>query len=165
MAAVKNPETGLYDVEIEGQQYSFQKWGADSATDALLDLSGIVAKPLGAGVGALFGKKKDEDDGEAGKPKTSAENIGLIMEALLDRVSANKATCKALLKKFASENVLCDGKKISFDSHYADRMPHMFKVVQAAVEVQFGNFFGEFLGSVGIKMPKTGGITNRAPTT
>jgi hypothetical protein len=163
MAAVKNPETGLYDVEIDELQYSFQKWSADSATDALLDLSGIVSKPLGAGVGALFGKKKDEAEGDA-KPN-QAESIGLIMEALLDRVSVNKAICKALIKKFASENVLCDGKKVSFDSHYADRMPHLFKVVQAGVEVQFGNFFGEFLGSVGIKMPKTGGITNRAPTT
>jgi hypothetical protein len=163
MAAVKNPETGLYDIEIEGLQYSFQKWGADSSTDALLDLSGIVSKPLGAGVGALFGKKKDEAEGDA-KPN-QAESIGLIMEALLDRVSANKGICKALIKKFASENVLCDGKKISFDSHYTDRMPHLFKVVQAAVEVQFGNFFGEFLGSVGIKMPKTGGITNRVQTT
>lgn len=163
MAAVKNPESGMFEIEIDGAQYAFQKWGADSATDALLDLSGIVAKSLGAGVGALFGKKDAEADGEAPK-KNNAESIGLIMEALLDRVSVNKALCKSLIKKFSSENVLCDGKKISFDAHYADRLPHLFKVVQAAVEVQFGNFFGEFLDNAGIKMSKTG-ITNRGQTT
>lgn len=163
MAATKN-DSGLYETDIDGEKYEFAKWGAEAATDTLLDLSGIISKPLGAGVGALFGKKEKEDEGVEVK-KSQAESIGLIMEALLDRVSANKQICKTLIKKFATENVLCNGQKIVYDTHYKDRLPHLFKVVQAGVEVQFGNFFGEFLGSVGVKIKPTVPIANRASPT
>ena len=163
MSAVKN-EVGMWEIDIDGSRYEFEKWGAEDSMDALLDLAALVGKPLGMGVSAIFGK----DEG-GGKDKGLFDKefdpniIAVIMDALTDRISTNKATCKMLIKKFASDKVMCDGKRITFNTHYQDRLDHLFRVVKAALEVQYGNFFAAFLGASGIKIPQ--GIANRNPKT
>lgn len=153
MSHTKN-EVGMYEVLVDDHKYEFEKWGAEDASDALLDIITIVGKPLGMGAAVLFSKN---EDGE--KQKADPDLIGSIMEALTTNVGKNKATVKMLIKKLSSEKVLCDGAKINFNLHYKDRMSHMLKVVSSGLEVQFGNFFEELLGRSGITVPQ--GIMNR----
>lgn len=156
VSPIKN-EAGLYEIDIDDKKYEFQKWGAEEALDALLEIAAITGKPLGMGAAAMFGK---DENGGAGLDKQIDTNIiGTIMEALSTQIGANKLIIKALVKKLSSEKVLCDGGPVNFNTHYQDKLAHLFKVVQAGLEVQFGNFFGALLGATGVKLPK--GITNR----
>lgn len=159
--SVRKNDAGLYEVEIDGTKYEFEKWGAEDATDALLDIAGIVGKPLGMGVAALFGR---DEDGKAGMDKKlDPDAIGKVMEALSGQVGANKAIVKGLIKKLASEKVIANGAKItSFNTYYSDRMSHLMKVVRAGLEVQYGNFFGEILGASGVSLPQS--LMNKAQT-
>lgn len=152
-------ELGMYDVEVDGKTYSFEKWGADDSTDTMLDISAIVGKPLGMAIGSFFKKDKDAEEAPAKKKSFfdrdfDGDAIASVMEALTDNVAKNKVICKDLIKKFCSKNVLCDGAKINFNLHYEGRLVHMLKVVKAGVEVQYGNFFDELLDLAPIKRVK-----------
>lgn len=158
MSASKN-SAGLYELEIDGEKYEFEKWGADEGVDVLLDIARIVGKPLGMAIGSLMGS--DEDGNKGADKSFNPDVIAQIMEALSQ--SLDKATCKVLIKKLSSEKIYCNGAPIKFNLHYQDRYSHLMKVVSAATEVQFGNFFGAVLGVAGVKMPSK--ITNRVPQT
>lgn len=129
----------MYGVQVDGLNYEFSKWGAEEQVDVLLDVAAIVGKPLGIALGAIMG----------GDGKLSLEHqirpdlIALAFEALTERM--DKKIVKVLLRKFASENVLCEGKKFNYDQHYQDRLDHLFKVTRAGMEVQYGNFLGALL--------------------
>lgn len=157
---MRKNESGLYEVEVDGKKYEFEKWGAEESTDVLLDLVAITGKPIGSGVSAFFGK---EAEGEPGLDRKMDSNVmGQIIESLTQKVGENKSICKMLIKKLSSEKVLCEGAKINFNVHYQDNLGHMLKVVKAALEVQYGNFIEGFLGRAGVKVP---GLTNRGPGT
>lgn len=153
---LRKTDAGLWATEIEGITYEFEKWGAEDATDTLLDLTKITGKSLAVAIGSILSK-----DGEE-KKSINPDIIGQIVDCLMQGLS-DKATCKALIRKFSSEKCFCNGAKINFDQHYRDRLFHMILVIKAALEVQFGNFFGALLGSAGITVPKTMPIMNRAP--
>lgn len=154
MLNIRKTEAGLFAVDVDGHQYEFEKWGAEDGLDTLLDITKITGKSLGLAVGGLFAEKPE--DGEA--KKLSPDLIGQIMEALIQGIG-DKKTAKELVKKFASERCFCEGAKVVFNSHYKDRYDHLFKVVRAGLEVQYGNFLGALLGSAGISMPKA--VMNR----
>lgn len=153
MSAKKN-DVGLWEIEIDGKKYEFEKWGADDSLDILLDIAKIVGKPLGAAFGAFVG-----EDGKVSLDRNLDPNlVSLIFEALTERF--DKGTVKPIIKKLCSDKVHCDGKQIrSFNEHYADDLLHMFRVTQAALEVQYGNFFGALFGIVGSR--KTKPVTNQ----
>ena len=155
MHSTKNPNTGLYEVSVDGLKYEFSKWGAEEALDVLFDISKITGKPLASAVAGMF--SKDSED----KSKVSPEIIGEIIGALMDRL--DKKTCMALIKKLSSEKAWCEGAKISFDTHYQDKFDHLYRVIRAALEVQYGNFFAAFQGALGIRFPSQ--ISNRVPPT
>ncbi len=65
-----------------------------------------------------------------------------------------KAACEALAANLTEdvvvqivvelmEPVMRDGKPIDFDTDFQGEMKHLFKVVGASMEAQFGDFFGE----------------------
>jgi hypothetical protein len=133
---MKKNEHGLYEADIDGEKYEFEKWGAEDALDVLIDISQMVGKPLGMAIATMLGKEGLEKD-------VDPNMVGSVFESLFQ--NCNKANTKPLIKKLCSEKVMCGGKKISFDKHYEDRLMHCFKVVKANLEVQYGNFFGELL--------------------
>jgi hypothetical protein len=146
MASQKNA-AGLYQVEVDGRQYEFEKWGAEESLSTLLKLSKIAGKPLAQAIAAIGGDAISIDT----KLHLDAGLLSTAISALME--SMDEGTTVSLIKKLSSEKVLCDGAKISFNSHYQDRLDHLFKVVAAALEVQYGNFFGALLGLVGGKRP------------
>ncbi len=120
----------------------------------------LIGRPLGTALGAIVGKGK----GEAVLDKDiDPEIIGHMVDALT--VNFNKGAVKSLLKKLSSEKVLCDGKKIVFNTFYQDKLDLCFLVVAAALEVQYGNFFGALVGLFGTKSLPKMGLANRNSAT
>jgi len=144
---VEKNEAGLYQAEIDGSMYEFQKWGAEEATATLLKMTKIAGKPLGMAVAAIF----DGDPREKKlKKQVPPDMIAQIFDAFSE--SMDEGVCMTLIKKFTSGGkVFCEGAPVkSFDQHYADKLLHMFNVLRAALEVQYGNFFAGLLGGVGL---------------
>src|SRR5690348_3338321 len=104
-------EAGLYEVEIDGRRYEFEKWGAEESLDVLLDLSAMVGPALGNAVNSVI-------SGNGLDTEINAGMVGLVIEGLAKNLK--KDTVKSILKKLCAEKVLCDGKKVSFAVHYAD---------------------------------------------
>lgn len=152
---IKKNAAGMYETDIDGKTYEFSKWGAEDSVDALIDIGGLVGGPIGNAIGSIAG-------GEGMDKEFKPEMVGLILESLTKNLSGNKAISKALIKKMASQDVMCEGKSINFNDHYSDSLPHLFKVVRAAFEVQYGNFFDALQDFIPKKpsQPKTQGIGN-----
>lgn len=137
MSEIVKDDSGLFAVTIEDQVYAFEKYGAEESLDVLIDIVKIVGKPLGAAVAALGASGQDAKQMMIDRD-FDPNMLGVVFESLTS--SLDKGVVKHLIKKFCSEKVLCDGKKINFNTHYQGRLPLMLKVVQAALEVQYGNF-------------------------
>lgn len=131
---IKKNSAWLYEVDIDGTKYEFQKWGALDATETMLDIASVIGKPLGMAAAAS---------------KTGGDQsalIGSILDKLLEKVGTHKSLVMDILQKLTAGKVQADGKSISFDSHYQDRLDHMLAVARANTEVQYGNFFRGVIG-------------------
>lgn len=158
--AEKN-ESGLYEVEIDDKKYEFEKWGAEESLSNLIKLSKIIGKPLGLAIGAFKQEEKEETSlFDTDMKDINIDMLGLALQALTENL--DESACIALIKKLSSQHVLCDGAKINFNTHYADRLDHLFRVVGAALEVQYGNFFAAVLGLARTRKGK--GITQALRT-
>lgn len=150
--------------EIDGEIYEFQKYGAKDATRTLIRLSKICGKALAKGVAAV-------EPGEEGQSllerKLNPHALSDAVEALTN--SMDEDTTMDLIEKLTSDRVLCNGKRIVFDKHYEDRLGHMFQVLYAALEVQYGNFINAISGPVSsataAPAPSTSSISNHSPAT
>lgn len=151
-------ETGMYPVEIDGQKYHFEKWGADDALDVILELVPLVGGPIGAAIKAVFAGDKEEAKSILDK-KLDADAVATVFTALSSNF--NKKMVKDLVINLTSKKVLCDGRPVVFRTHYQDRLAHMFKVSKAALEVQYGPFFDDIRGLLGAFKPIMAGIRNR----
>lgn len=149
-------EEGLYEVEIKGDKYAFEKWNADESLDVLLDIVPLVGKPLGAATAALTGGDVSLLDKEV-----NPQAIAAIIEGLTSNF--NKATVKRLIIKLCSEKAFCNDKKISFKDHYEGKVTLIFIVAKANLEVQYGNFF-DAIQDV-LPAARMAGIRNAQPAT
>lgn len=151
MMPVKN-SAGLYELTLDGAKYEFEKWGAERATDTLLDLAALVGAPLGSAVQAA---------GKTGGLDRAI--IPMVMDQLARAVGAQKVLCRSLLHMLATDP-LCNGGPINFDKHYADKLPLMFQVVRASLEVQFGNFFAAIRAVAGPALQQQKADTGKQAT-
>jgi len=137
MEVTKN-ERGLYEVTLpteEGDKtFTFQKWGAEEATDTLLDIISVVGESMGGLLSVLTGGGADQDVG-------SASLEGLFRQLTLG-LTRNKDLTKRILKKLSSDRVLCNDMPVDWKSFYKEQLPLSFAVARAQLEVQYGNFIG-----------------------
>lgn len=131
---------------IEGQVYEFSKFGAKQALRMLTRLTKIVGEPLAIAASAAKG------DGEFLDRKVDPQVIGKAVHALVTKLDENEVI--DICEELAANGVLCNGKQIIFDKHY-ENLGLLFKVLQAGLEVQYGNFLEEFLGKLPGKMVDT----------
>lgn len=139
-------EAGLVEVEIDGNRYEFEQWGAEESLDVLLDISGIVGGPIGAALSKAFAPSGDGMDTEL-----DSSMLGVVFEDLSKNLK--KDVVKPIFKKLCAEKLLCNGKKVNFNTHYKNNLFHMFKVAKIGLEVQFGNFFEDVQGVAGFRRP------------
>lgn len=147
----------LISRDVDGSTYQFEQFNTTLSLNVLIRLSKIVGKPLALALGAVFGDEQGKGKDEAArslleqdlKPALLAE----AMDALMLRLD-EKETIE-LIKTLAAGKVLADGRPVVFDVHYEGRLDHLFRVVQAALEVQYGNFFGALIARVGSFSPRS----------
>lgn len=150
--AIEKNEEGRYAVDIDGASYSFEKYGAEESLETLLKIAKIAGKPLGLAISAFLGDK-DEKEKSILEREMDPDLLATAFEALT--TALDEKVVMALVKKFSSDRVLCNGAKIVFNTHYEDRLDLLFKVVKAALEVQYGNFFSALSGLIPVKRSKS----------
>lgn len=130
---------GMSRQTIDGSVYSFSKFGAKESMRVLTRLFKIVGEPMSLAFTATQG----------GDPKQSLmdrkmdpEIISKAVRTLAEKLDEDQVL--DLIETLTATKALCDGKKIVFDLHYEGKLPHLFKVLVAALEVQYGNFFDAF---------------------
>ena len=126
----------LASKEIDGLEYQFEQFGAKKSLKILFRLSKQIGKPLSLLVGSMSGEK----DKKLLDRDIKLDMIAVAIDSLMSNLDSDEVI--TLMQDLAGDHAcICDGKKINFDSHYEGRLPHLFKVLWAAIEVQYGNFF------------------------
>ena len=120
---------GLYEVTIDGKLYEFAKWGAEKSLTTLPDLVSIVQPVL----------DKIAEAVDAG------DNVPVLsfMPCAIRGLTQNRAQIIPMCKALTVGSV-CDHKLLrpeDFDRHFSDLF-HLAQVLAAAIEVQYGSFFG-----------------------
>ena len=135
-------EQGLYQQQVDNETYEFAKWNTEESLEVLLDLMAIAGQSAG-GIASQVARNGTLD---ADIPEST---VDAFMGRIAGQLITNRPMVLRVLKKLATHKLLCNGKIVVFDTHYVDRLPHMFKVARYAAEVQYGNFFEEFKGTAG----------------
>jgi len=147
--------------QIDDHVYSFAHLPAQEALRVLTKLTKIVGEPLAIAVGALMKDDKTERKlGEDGLPLPAEPKKGLLerdvdpevfgkaARSLIEKLDEEEVI--AIVVKLTTQQVLCDGIEIkNFNTHFTGQLGHLFKVLAAALEVQYGNFFGAMIGLTG----------------
>lgn len=117
-------------ISVDGFEYEFTHLPATTAYKLQLRLVGLIGKPLGA---ALRGM-----DMTAGLQ--TEINLEGVLSGLAEKLSEREAE---MIVKDLLQNIRFDGKDVSriFDTHFAGRMGHMWKVLATQVRFQFADFF------------------------
>ena len=140
----------LAEKSVDGIKYEFQQFGAKESLKTLMRLSKILGKPIALALGSL-GEKVDFSN-------VKGDLLADAAQALTERLDQDEVL--NLIQLLTADKVLCEGKKVSFDLHYQGRLDHLFKVLGAALEVQYGNFFGAFKDLI---VPGNHPATTQAP--
>lgn len=152
--------------EVDGHLYQFEQFSTTDALKVMAKLTKIFGESITIALGSFFKKKPEPGklglDGlpEPVKPLLEQdvdENaLEKAVKVLLDHLDETEVV--ALVKKLSSEKVLCDGSSITFDLHYQGETLHLFKVIAASLEAQFGNF----IGAITTKSPVAGAAVRAA---
>lgn len=160
MAVTKNSDTRLWEAQIGGHRFEFEKYGALEATQLLFDLGSITGKPLS---GMARKSPAKGEDAEAATTST----FSLVIEKLADALITHRQLALDTLVRLSSgSRVLCDGRAVGkYDEFYAEDLMLAFDVTAANLEVQFGNFFGAALKRLGLNLkqaapPELSGTTS-----
>lgn len=134
---------------IDGDEYSFEKFGAKKSLKILVRLSKMIGKPISLLVGSI----KSEKGTKVLDSEIKTDVLALAIEAMADNLDSDEVI--SLMEELAANSILCNDKIVKFDSHYEGKLPHLFKVLAAALEVQYGNFFDAFKGFQESRKPST----------
>ena len=138
------------EITIDGHSYLFHQFGAKQSLKNLTKLMKIIGEPLAAALTSFKpvpGKKML--DGEL-NIEAMAKAVGILMSKMDD-----PDVLDLIEDLCGNDHVLVDGKKIVFDTYYSQNLGLMLKVLRAALEVQYGNFFAELFESLPIQKAAT----------
>lgn len=124
---------------IDGHDYEFSQMGAKQSLKTLVRLSKIIGKPIAMLAGAPGKGILDKD--------VSSETLAAAVGAMVEHLDGDETV--ELCELLCATTVMCDGKKVDFQTHYEGRLDHLFSVLSAALEVQYGNFFQGVIGRRG----------------
>ncbi len=134
--------TELIKKEVDGLEYQFEQFGAKQSLKILMKLSKMVGRPFIASIGSYQGK------GQPLNVTALTEAASLLFQSL------DETETISLIELLTAEKCWCAGVKIKFDTHYEGKLTHLFKVLNAALEVQYGNFFEELAAFLNSKSDK-----------
>ncbi len=123
---------------IDGEQYTFCQLPPKKSLKLLTRILKIIGPALG-------GVVKDAGNISEGNIESILDldiDPGMIVSQLCSRLDENDV--EYIIDMLLSQ-VLHSGKgEVSrvFDEHFGGRLPHLFRVIAAALEVEYGDFFG-----------------------
>lgn len=122
------------DVTVDDKRYSVTQFSATKGTKILTRLTMLLGEPLSVFMA----------DQEADAQKVLPVAISALCARLDEDVVVN--TLKELMDGVRDEN-----GPIQFDTHFAGRFGHMFKLLPKILEVQYGDFLGVLFVAAGSK--------------
>lgn len=130
---------------IDGNEYTFYQFPATQGTKVLMRLAKLVGEPLGMLGGGVL---KDGIQSAVGANAETA--IGKAVKALTENIDVEDTF--DLIKTFF-DHVQHKGNALSdiYDVHFQGKYSLIVKLLKVAIEVQFGNFFGELVALSGGK--------------
>lgn len=137
----------LVKKEVDGHDYEFSLLGARESLKTLTKLVKLLGEPMAIALGAIGGDRDIEKGKKILAALTTSDLLARATRALIERMDEDNVA--DLVEKLTGKaTTMCDGKPIIFNSHYEGRLGHLFKVFGAALEVQFGDFFGVISASL-----------------
>lgn len=129
---------------IGGHSYDVFMLSATAGLDTFLDLARIAGPALGIIVKGV-GLKDIKSIGDI-----ELDNIDFEAAARQIFQSEEKETITTIVAKLA-EKTQVDGKPLAniYDVHFQGKIGELFRWLAFAMEVNFGDFFGDFLTSMG----------------
>ena len=138
--------------DIDGENYEFHQLGAIKAHSLLLKVGKII--------GPTFGEMADSSENGIEGLLDADVDLGSIIEGLFSRADDKVVldVITTLLSQVIHHGVGGLKNETIIDEHFAGRLPHMYKVVLASAEVQYGDFFAEggMLSNLKPKAPAAG---------
>ncbi|MCK5603281.1 hypothetical protein KAR91_15465 [Candidatus Pacearchaeota archaeon] len=135
--------------EIDGESYEFHQLGAIKAHSLLLKVGKII--------GPTFGEMADSSKGGIEGLLDADIDLGSVIQGLFERADDKivLGVITTLLSQAIHHGVGCLQNEAIVDEHFAGRLPHMYKVILASAEVQYGDFFAEggMLSNLKSKVP------------
>ena len=137
---------------IDGEQYEFCQLPARQSLKLLTRLMRIVGPTLGTAVNGIASGGLDIES-----VLDADIDFSSIVTALCDRLDENEVT--AIVDELLSQVIHQGRGELSkvFDAHFSGRLPHLFKVLGRALQVEYGNFLAE--------LPDLGAVLARAGMT
>jgi len=129
---------------VDGETYQIEQFATTKALNVLSDLVKIVGEPLALAV-----------SGSTLSSEEQSRILGMAVSAMAQRMDKN--TVVALVKTLIESCLKGEGAKINFELEFQGKLGHLFKLVYAVLEVQYGSFLGELLGRAG-ELAKTKGV-------
>lgn len=111
---------------VDGLSYEITKFSATKALRLFVRL------------GQYFGEALAILQNENPSVEVDNRMVSSLVSAIFKHLDENKA--ESLVKELL-ETTRCENKPILFDTHFQGRLLHLFKVLGAVLEVQYGDFF------------------------
>jgi len=143
----------LVEKFVDDEKYQISQFGTTESLKVLTRLSKI----LGPSFSVAIAGSKIED------AKAQTEILGKAVGELTSRLDEEEVI--NLIKKLVDCCLKGEGSKINFELDFQGRLGHLFKLVKAVLEVQYGNFFQE-IGSIAdsLQEPRPQEKSKRAAT-
>ena len=120
------------EVVVDNHTYTIGQFTPSKGLKILVRLSKIAGQPLAMMADSFKGKGMLDSD-------VNGELLGRAIQALT--MNLDEATVEQTVKELL-QGVLRDGKPLNFEIDFAQRYGHLFKVLGAVLEAQYGDFFG-----------------------
>lgn len=146
--------------DIDGEVYTFYQMDPMTSVVILTKILRIIATPVGKATEQIAKSGIDNIVDADVEEIVGKMNIGSIIGSLCDRLDENEvrqiiiAMLEQVHHKGKGEVSKC------FNTHFKGRISHLLKVVGAAMEVEYADFFGEgsvvqdFLKRAAINLPE-----------
>lgn len=130
--------------EIDGFEYTFYQLGAIKSHNLLRK----IGKILGPALGEMVNSAKDSDKAGLASLLNSEIDFKSVIDGFFDR--ADEKTLESIIITLGSQIHYTDGgnggelkSSDIIDLHFKGRLQSMYKVLYAALEVQYSDFLGE----------------------
>ena len=112
---------------------------ATKSMDTLTRLLKVIGSPMAVMIGA------------GADAQVNADLLSKAILALTQGLSSDRAMSD--MAKDLLETTRCDGKQILFDTHFAGRIGHLFRVLAMVIEVQWKDFFSDLTALAAGEVP------------